>query len=421
MKMRILYFGFIAVLLNLTIVSVFAQSGNRSYYVRSNGNDENNGRSEDSSFATLEKAFEMASKGVIKTITVIGILNRVSRVSNTGTSEVILMGKLNSTDSEMAILSGEGKHEDVLVITQGGPVRIENIQISGGQYSNNRGLVIREANVTLGIGAVISNNNGGGVRLDRANLTLCENASICDNSGAGYGGGGGIRIESGTLILLDNASISNNTTPDDGGGIFIGWNDGDSYVIMKGDSRINANQAGGDGGGICIERADYGNRASPYIIMEDNAVISNNRTGRNGGGIYFRYGTNFRNRIRDYNEPLLLKGNASIENNEAKNGGGLYFTLYSINPITLLGGQISGNKAEYGAGIYYKGEKFGGDRLAAPYGETFILDGGNIFDNMADFVGGGIYFEKGSGLIQKKGNISDNIAGDGEGENIYKQ
>jgi hypothetical protein len=45
------------------------QTAEHSYYVSANGNDKNDGRSEDAPFKTFAKAVDAALKGTVKTVT----------------------------------------------------------------------------------------------------------------------------------------------------------------------------------------------------------------------------------------------------------------------------------------------------------------------------------------------------------------
>jgi hypothetical protein len=52
---------------------------------------------------------------------------------------------------------------------------------------------------------------------------------------------------------------------------------------------------------------------------------------------------------------------------------------------------------------------------------TLNINEGEITGNNAEFVGGGVYVSTGAILLQKNGDIRSNTAGDGDGENIFKQ
>lgn len=410
----------------LSCMGVYGQNSPelRSYYVSKTGNDDtNNGRTIDKPFATLSKAVEMAGKGAVKTITIIDKLNGSFDLRNAGNKEILLQGLVDSTDVSEVVFNS-------ITISEGGPFRIENIEISGAIYI--RGLIIRGANVTLGKGVKITNNKKGGIELNVGILTMTDNASIYENI-TDASNGAGIYIEDGKLIMGDNASIINNKAGytrtimsgngGDGGGVYVGSND-KGQIVMKGNASISGNIAEHDGGGIYLYQADYYGSKS-YITITEDAIISNNHAGKNGGGIFFGYSIRYYGRPKPLIEPFLLSDQAEITKNKAKNGGGVYLDWSSNTAFSLLGGKIYSNNAEYGAGIYYKGEDFQGvhdnKNIAAPYGNTFKLSKGTITENVADFVGGGIYLEKNCIFIQGKGSITGNTAGDGVGLNIYKQ
>jgi hypothetical protein len=106
-----------------------------------------------------------------------------------------------------------------------------------------------------------------------------------------------------------------------------------------------------------------------------------------------------------------MTGNAAIRGNAAKNGGGISISGNSGSAkAEMKGGEVSGNKAAYGGGVYvFKGR-------------TFTLSGGSVARNEAEFVGGGVYVESGAAFTQSRGVVvSGNAAGDGEGEDVFKQ
>ena len=82
----------------------------RSLYVSEHGDDNNDGRSEETPYKTLEKAVEMANNGAIKTITVIGTINYskswivISNRSNT--DEILITGKPGANNAEKAVMQG---------------------------------------------------------------------------------------------------------------------------------------------------------------------------------------------------------------------------------------------------------------------------------------------------------------------------
>ncbi|MDR2553592.1 MAG: hypothetical protein LBD31_10585, partial [Treponema sp.] len=55
-------------------------------------------------------------------------------------------------------------------------------------------------------------------------------------------------------------------------------------------------------------------------------------------------------------------------------------------------------------------------------GPAFVLAGGSVTGNAAQFIGGGIYVKGGASVFsQGKGTLSGNSAGDGEGVDIHQQ
>jgi hypothetical protein len=420
-------FSFLGVFILLNCILIFGQTAPRSYYVIANGDDNNNGRSEEAAFKTLKKAVDMASKGAVKTITVLGILNEESEgrngnaglfiIENTGATEILITGKVNTTETERAILSGIGNYYGTVVYIESASIKFENIEISGGRSydgaGHGGGLSLSSGAVTLGNGAKICNNiadeGGGGVQVRGGVFTL-DGGDIVDNKvDRGYGNldldGGGVLGD----VIIISGRISNNSAKGSGGGVC-------GFVTMKGGT-ISDNVSNIAGGGI------YG-----YITMTDG-IIRGNKSNR-GGGIYIREsessllsnGTIEDNTATDGGGIYIEKGSTTftmsgglVKSNSAKNGGGIYvggseyqfMGQYTYGTLIIQNGSINSNRAEYGAGVYVTG--------------VFNLNNGKIESNEAEFVGGGVYIANGSKYTKKSGVVSDNNAGDGEGENEFKQ
>jgi hypothetical protein len=416
MKKLGIFLGLMTVLAGLITMPVFGQAANRSYYVRADGDDgNNNGRSEDSPFKTLTKAVEMASKGVVKTITVLGTLSNLpgNGLKNTGTVEILITGK----EGESAVLT-----EQILRISEGGSFRLENITISG--VSGSYGVIIEGTAVTVGKGCVITGNRSTGINVENgASLTLTGNAMVTKN---GYCG---IHLTKGTVTMLGNAIISENGNEEnftrysntfEGGGVYIG---GSGILIMRDNAKIAGNIATRGGGVYVNNRVDYSDGLPPSITMEGNAMIADNTAKENGGGIWISYETRLEKRDASHKDPLLFTGKAGISGNKAKMGGGIYINSgISIYPFSLTGGRISENTAEFGAGVYFKGKSPKSYvNVPEPSSESLILKGVTIEKNKAEFVGGGLYVEKDAKYVRQSSIVSGNTAGDGEGEDVFKQ
>jgi hypothetical protein len=405
-----------------------AQSVNRSYYVRADGDDENNnGRSEEAPYKTLAKAVEMVSKGAVKTITVIGRIDGSVSIENSGTSEILITGKADADENEKAVLSNTQSR--VLVVSGDSKIRLENIEISNS--ASGLGVTGTNAVATLGNGSQIKDCKGTGVSVGRGGTAIMEaNAIImgCKGGGAYVEGGaltmkndalvtnnsadigGGIEIGPygyardqipGFLTMLDNSKVAHNTAKL-GGGIFSC-----GTVILQNNSIVSDNLAD-DGGGILRVYGD--------LTIKDNALIQNNTANMNGGGV-FAGATKLGSRVYSAKTDTVFsfQGQAKITGNTAKNGGGIYA---SGGKLSVTGGEISKNKAEYGGGVFT--DKFS-NSFSQGYADV-SASGGVISDNEAEFVGGGVYVSTGSSF-QQSGSvaITRNVAGDGEGENLFKQ
>jgi hypothetical protein len=270
--------------------SAAAQTGERSYYVSANGDDANNGRSEDAAFKTFAKAAEMANKGSVKTITILGTLNRETEGSmftivNNGTAEILIKGK---SDGEKAFLQGD-RNDSVLRITGTGPVRLENVEITGGRADNGSGIYISGSAVTLGKSVTIRGNtasgdgDGGGVYVGDGSLTMLEGAAISGNraAGGGYNGrgdGGGVYIKNGTFTMSggtisDNRAAGSGDFYGDGGGVYI-----EKGTFTMSGGTISGNTAKGSGGGVYIENGTF--------TMSGGTISGNTAAGYGGYGGY---------------------------------------------------------------------------------------------------------------------------------------
>ncbi|MDR0998380.1 MAG: hypothetical protein LBL70_04875 [Treponema sp.] len=348
-------------------VTAYAQTTPpRSYYVRANGDDNNNGRSEDAPFKTLAKAVDATRMGIIKQITVIGKIEERREIGYTGgNDEILITGKPDAVAGEKAEITSR--------------FSISNTKIRFTHVSFPQGLSISRSNVTLGARTLVSGQISS---RDSGTLTMIDDATVSGSNNGGISIGG---YDNFTLTMSDNAEISGNTTDRAGGGISAS-SDATLTLTMSGNARIINNTAGDSGGGIYAERGQ--------ITLSGNARISGNTAGRAGGGIY-----------ANVRVELTIRG-GEISGNTAKNGGGVF--LLNRSSATMTGGTITGNKAEYGAGVCVQ------ERAA------FTLNGGAITGNEADFVGGGVYVQSGGTYTAGRGTVTGNTAGDG-GDNVFRQ
>ena len=182
---------------------------------------------------------------------------------------------------------------------------------------------------------------GGGFFIDRGFFVVLTNVNIFNNQGLTKGGG--IYSNNTAQLILNNVFVHDNYAsnigllPGIGGGIYFSTGDGDSgyfpesFVLNINDSQIYNNVAY-DGGGIY-------NTATLNIMR--STIEANEATGE-GGGIFNVYSASV-------GQSKVLDNTADVNGGGIKNGigGG------SSDPgIGIYESEISGNTAEYGAGIY---------------------------------------------------------------------
>ena len=386
-----------------------------SFYVKANGNDGNSGLSEKEAFKTLAKAITSAENGSVKTITVIGTLNKESENPNRegdslfnialkNNEQVTIRGKPGAAENEKAVLNAGGSGGRVLYIAGSSNVRLENISIRGGNTKNNGGGIAmddEDAALTIAEGTEITGNtaalNGGGVCVVSGKLYM-EGGSINGNKCGNFGGG--VNVYENAECIMNGGTIHDNEAGYGGGALVY-----DGKFTMNGGT-IKGNTAK-QGGGICIKGSllitngsiteNYAEELGGGVLTNEKFImtggnINGNKCGKNGGGVRVDTGSEF-----------TMTGGA-IHGNEAKFfGGGVY--VADEGEFTMTGGALRGNEAEYGGGIYTEGrlalqnasveenqaEKIGGGVYVDDKGE-FTMTGGALRGNEAEY-GGGIYTE----------------------------
>jgi hypothetical protein len=245
---------------------------------------------------------------------------------------------------------------------------------------------------------------------------------ITDGTPTG-GDGGGVYLkgasatETAVFNMTDGEISGNNlATGKLGGGVYVGafgvfTQDGDTAVI-KG-NKIAAGAASAGGGVYVAENGSF--TLKKGVIGANEANL--------GGGVALKGGTN--------NAIFIMEGGTigakeSITSNVGSFGGGLHITgtaeaATSIGSALLLGGEISGNE-------YVLDGTYGGGAYVGNFGKL-TLAGGTISGNKANF-GGGVAVDgssdapgKGGVLAVADGAIKKNRAqgtdDDGNGGGIY--
>jgi len=207
----------------------------------------------------------------------------------------------------------------------GGTLIINGGEISGNTATSGGGIGNASSSIlTVNGGEIIYNtatSSGGGISNSTNCTVYIEGGKTGNNISQNLGGG--IYNNSGT-VNINTGEIKNNTAASNGGGIY---NVSGTVNITGGIVSGNGTRLGGGifnttGGAVTVSSGE----------ISDNTAID-------GAGIYSSIPTS----------SIVISGNAKIGNNAATgNGGG----INTANPLTINGGEISGNTAVSGGGVY---------------------------------------------------------------------
>jgi hypothetical protein len=174
-----------------------------AYYVCAQGNDDNNGLTEETAFRTLLKAVgEATNDARPATITVIGTLDSKSEglwtpggsvfSINSGYKALItIRGKSDAEGDQKAALKNDVDGRRVVEIMGNANIHFEHIEISGGRSDAAGGgmALIGNVNVTAGEGTLITHNtsasSGGGVGLGASGIFTLEGGAVINNTAGG--------------------------------------------------------------------------------------------------------------------------------------------------------------------------------------------------------------------------------------------
>ena len=334
-----------------------------------------------------------------------------------------------------------------------------NIHVQAVDNINNKQSVFTVTSKNPISGGKAEGSGGGGVCVygTGAKLILNDGTSVKDNT-APTGGG----INGNAAIEMHNATISGNkATSNNGGGIEL-FSDKDGTGSFKMTSgTIENNTAASEGGGFhgpnftmtggTIQKNNAGTVAGGVLVNGTGAcsmsggTITNNTSTYGAGGLWV-----------DDNTPFTLGGGTISNNTAGGDGGGIY---NDNGNITITAGTISGNKGQWGGGLYIhgvvnmKGGTISGNSTTSKAGAginvstngkltmsggkiqnntsaetgggicnlgTLEISGGKISGNTTKYSGGGIYNSaQGKGTTITGGTISGNTAETYGGGGIY--
>ncbi|MCL2805709.1 MAG: hypothetical protein FWD26_07215 [Treponema sp.] len=432
------------VLICVICACLFSQ---QSYYVSANGNNNNDGLSEETALRSLSLAYQKASAGNIKRIMVIGRIGDWSEEAGNNEfifdlrsgndAEILITGDpgANRTSSRAAALTGSRSEKSILAVR--GRTRIEHLWIYGGEMSNENQDGIKVFSVlTQGPGVEIGDLGGIGVSIERGGTySLFGNTHPGRGSDVGFNNGcrRGSIVNRGTFIfhsgflkgfssriphpivhnsgtfIMNGGTIGHHTNSENGGGVY---NMG-TFTMNGGSIRLNRSSKNGGGvynsgtftlnnGSVSSNTAeeDGGAIFNAGILLIANGHINGNNA-RNGGGVFsaaFRRDASF-----------TMTGGDFAHNKAAEDGGGVYisFGLTTENVFSMSGGRIWTNTANnYGGGVYVAGVRQ--DLVNTIVGGIFTQSGGDIFANTAK-LGGGILVMRYNGRYDRTGGtVRDN-------------
>ncbi|MBD5099571.1 MAG: LPXTG cell wall anchor domain-containing protein [Clostridiales bacterium] len=348
-------------------------------------------------------------------------------IHSTGDSIRIAAGKDITlvTNGEAASIEAPDEFNDSLfVIENGGKLTIDDdkLTIKGAANgktvdSNSASALVFQVN-----GELVLNNGtiiGGGSGLDNS-----KGAIVLNNGAKFTMTGGTIRdtklydwysapvfVGSGAEFIMKGGKITNNRNTNGAGGVaVVGWyhNDPSAKMTLSG-GEISHNTTYRDAGGITL----WGNAD---LYMNGGKIIGNTSHWGYGGGISVAGRTGDMVGVNKYYDPkcVFTMDGGEISGNYAVYGGGIYV---NSNDVTLNAGLIADNTAsETGGGIYVETPEDNSDANFT----SAQLNNAVIHGNSATIMGGGMYFcPTGSSeqYVNKGPAIFDNTA-DGAADDL---
>jgi predicted outer membrane repeat protein len=255
------------------------------------------------------------------------------------------------------------------------------------------------------VGGAILNNQagswGGGIAVNNGQVSL-DGTVVAENQAGERGGGISLENSSNNILSVTNSQILTNTASQDGGGVFSQLADV-AFIDTDGSSRLAANQAGLNGGGLATSGSP---EVTLYAILPGSQLrIEGNTAAGSGGGLYSHNQSN-----------VYVAGNVWISGNLALGDGGGWYQqsgrMFALSLSQANGPRIAGNTTENGrgGGLYLAAVSSEGGDPASP------LLNVTLAGNQADTQGGGLYVADGSLIYLVNALVHDNHAGvDGGG------
>jgi hypothetical protein len=289
----------IALILAFAVIAGSAVFAQQTVYVSARGNENNSGLSEAEPTTFSWALRTKVMTGTVKRMVVIGTVDINSNgvrkdadcvfdiVDSVGDvrrgkalEEIVITGKPGVSGMERAVLSAKGSG-NIAVWVRNCKVRFEHIEISNAEGRYGYGLYIpKDAQVTLGQGAVVRDNGNIGV--------LVANGGICNINGGEVLNNNNMGVSVKGILNLRSGSIKDNSSLTAGGGVNI--SEGGHFTMSGG--TITGNKTGTtdnySGGGVYVAK---GGR---FTISEGSTITGNTSKGT-GGGVFIEAGAVFEN------------------------------------------------------------------------------------------------------------------------------
>lgn len=374
-----------------------------------------------------------------------------NKSKSTGGGAIAVVGDFLMVKGVIASNISENGHGGAIYVHSTGNMTLQDGTIQGNQCTHvdtNNALdtdagaiyVAASGNLDMQGGTITQNKarSGGAVLLagsgeDESSASMTMTGGTISENTADIKAGAIFVHANAELTVTDDAVISKNTSERGGGAIYVyintdkyatGKHNGKGYAMISGGT-ISENSTVGEagttygGGAICVEgilditggvieknktTAAESNGGGVYVTETGSLTMSNGTIQGNnanyGGAIYIK-GTEISQGI------ATLSGGTLTANEVVTNGGGIYVQLYG--KLLMSGGQISGNTASAGGGVYITVAE---DKSSTG---TMTMTGGEISGNTVtaekagkDVHVAGVFSMQGDAYVEKLYLISDN-------------
>ena len=321
-------------ILSLLCLPLVVDAAVGTYYVSKSGNDDNDGKSWETAFATPNKGFSAINSEANRGSTLIidsGIYALSSAIGCTGGSSEANRSivKSRTGDPNDVIFDAQGTHEGLRLASY--------ITVSGITVSNGVNTVDGTKCPAAGIRfANTSGSENYEIIVSNCVVTCCTNVFPDGMHGAA------VDIL-GHNLLVDSVVRNNSSLHANGAGVIIV-----NRTDVKGPPkmlrcRIEGNSSAKAGGGVYISannNADTGKSGGRTMVEIEDCEIIGNTSVNIGAGVYMPgYHETKMTRCRIANNKVVTSG---------VNGGGLRFEKGSVTMVDCV---VEGNEAGAGAGV----------------------------------------------------------------------